>query len=309
MRAGRPRRSVVLEVDAGTRLAAPAAWSSGAAASPTPSARPSWRPPAEMGPARQVEACGRAAPGGCGACSATTWWPPGWSGRGRLAGCRPERRRRGGRLRHDPPGERRQAVAAPGRAGRPGRRGLELVLYPEPRSPPRPGDHGSRSTSTPAPDAFHVSFDPADEPAHWFVLDLAILRAHGRTLTGPPPAELVGPIPTPLAAGGGARLPGLAPGQRARPAAVGPQRLPRLALRRGGRLVLQGGRRRLGPGSAAATRPPSPPPWPSATATPPTPSTPPASAPSRTRSWRRWRGRWAEQAAGGHRSGRGGRGP
>ena len=42
---------------------------------------------------------------------------------------------------------------------------------------------------------YRLSLDPADEPAHWFLLDLAILRDHGRALTGPPPARLVGPIP------------------------------------------------------------------------------------------------------------------
>ena len=35
----------------------------------------------------------------------------------------------------------------------------------------------------------------ARDPSHWFVLDLDILRGHGRTLTGPPPADLVGPLP------------------------------------------------------------------------------------------------------------------
>jgi Domain of unknown function (DUF4111) len=75
-------------------------------------------------------------------------------------------------------------------------RGLELVLYTRaavaaPTRRPRFElnlDVGPRMP-------FHLSLDPADEPAHWFVLDLAILRDHGRTLTGPPPAELVGPVP------------------------------------------------------------------------------------------------------------------
>jgi hypothetical protein len=42
---------------------------------------------------------------------------------------------------------------------------------------------------------FHLSTDPASEPAHWFLLDLAILRGHGRPLAGPPARDLVGPIP------------------------------------------------------------------------------------------------------------------
>src|SRR5918994_5005570 len=32
----------------------------------------------------------------------------------------------------------------------------------------------------------HVSFDPRREPAHWFVVDLAILREHGVALARPP---------------------------------------------------------------------------------------------------------------------------
>ena len=112
-------------------------------------------------------------------------------------GVGPERRRRSGRLRHRPAGR-----APPGRRRRPGRAGRDLaaagpgagalsaaVAIPARR--PRFAVNLNAGPRMP----FHVSFDPADEPAHWFVLDLAILRAHGRTLTGPPPAELVGPIP------------------------------------------------------------------------------------------------------------------
>jgi Domain of unknown function (DUF4111) len=75
-------------------------------------------------------------------------------------------------------------------------RGLELVLYTRaavaaPAGPPAFElnlDVGPRMP-------YHLSLDPAAEPAHWFVLDLAILRDHGRTLAGPPPRDLVGPIP------------------------------------------------------------------------------------------------------------------
>jgi Domain of unknown function (DUF4111) len=41
----------------------------------------------------------------------------------------------------------------------------------------------------------HPSTDAAAEPAHWFVIDLAILREHGLALHGPPAHELVAPIP------------------------------------------------------------------------------------------------------------------
>jgi Mycothiol maleylpyruvate isomerase N-terminal domain/Domain of unknown function (DUF4111) len=75
-------------------------------------------------------------------------------------------------------------------------RGLELVLYARAAvaAPARrPQFEINLNTGPRMP--LHVSLDPASEPAHWFVLDLAILRDHGRTLTGPPPRELVGPIP------------------------------------------------------------------------------------------------------------------
>jgi hypothetical protein len=38
----------------------------------------------------------------------------------------------------------------------------------------------------------HVGLDPAAEPAHWFVLDLAIARERGATLLGPAPREVIG---------------------------------------------------------------------------------------------------------------------
>jgi hypothetical protein len=38
----------------------------------------------------------------------------------------------------------------------------------------------------------HVGLDPAAEPSHWFVLDLAIARQCGVALLGPPASELVG---------------------------------------------------------------------------------------------------------------------
>jgi hypothetical protein len=75
-------------------------------------------------------------------------------------------------------------------------RGLELVLYTrdavaEPARAPRfllNLDVGPRMP-------YHLGRDPAAEPSHWFLLDLAILRDHDRPLAGPPPRELVGPIP------------------------------------------------------------------------------------------------------------------
>jgi Domain of unknown function (DUF4111) len=66
----------------------------------------------------------------------------------------------------------RAAVAAPAR-----RPCFELNLDVGPRMP------------------YRLSLDPASEPAHWFLLDLDMLRGHGRPLAGPPPRDLVGPIP------------------------------------------------------------------------------------------------------------------
>jgi hypothetical protein len=42
---------------------------------------------------------------------------------------------------------------------------------------------------------YHLSFDPASEPSHWFVLDISIVREHGLQLIGPPAAEVFAPIP------------------------------------------------------------------------------------------------------------------
>ena len=75
-------------------------------------------------------------------------------------------------------------------------RGLEFVLYP----------HATVATPSPTPQFAinlnvgprmppHLSLDPASEPAHWFVVDLAILREHGVALVGPPAHQLVAPIP------------------------------------------------------------------------------------------------------------------
>ncbi len=39
--------------------------------------------------------------------------------------------------------------------------------------------------------------DPAAEPAHWFVLDICIVREHGLRLIGPPAREVFASIPRP----------------------------------------------------------------------------------------------------------------
>ena len=75
-------------------------------------------------------------------------------------------------------------------------RGLEFVLYARgalatPERRPRFAVNLNAGPRMP----YRLSLDPATEPAHWFLLDLAILRDHGRALAGPRPRELVGPIP------------------------------------------------------------------------------------------------------------------
>jgi Domain of unknown function (DUF4111) len=98
----------------------------------------------------------------------------------------------------DPPEALRRAVA--GRLGELAMswplRGLEFVLYARgavasPARRPRFAINLNVGPRMP----YRLSLDPAEEPAHWFLLDLAILRDRGRPLAGPPPAELVGPIP------------------------------------------------------------------------------------------------------------------
>jgi RimJ/RimL family protein N-acetyltransferase len=97
-----------------------------------------------------------------------------------------------------PPDELRRAIA--GRLGELALtwpvRGLEFVLYARatvatPARAPRFAINLNIGPRMP----YRLSLDPADEPAHWFLLDLAILRDHGRSLSGPPARDLVGPIP------------------------------------------------------------------------------------------------------------------
>ena len=75
-------------------------------------------------------------------------------------------------------------------------RGLELVLYTRAAvAHPVPAPCWELNLNVGRGMDHHLSRDPATDPPHWFVLDLDILRGYGRTLAGPPPAEVVGPIP------------------------------------------------------------------------------------------------------------------
>ena len=75
-------------------------------------------------------------------------------------------------------------------------RGMEFVLYPRaavamPARAPAFAINLNVGPRMP----LHLSTDPAAEPAHWFVIDLAILHEHGVALFGPPARDLVAPIP------------------------------------------------------------------------------------------------------------------
>jgi hypothetical protein len=74
---------------------------------------------------------------------------------------------------------------------------LELVVYArddlaEPRGP---AFHLYPNTGPRM--AHHAAYDPSDNPRFWFVLDVAIGRAAGRALAGPPAAEVLPELPAP----------------------------------------------------------------------------------------------------------------
>ena len=75
-------------------------------------------------------------------------------------------------------------------------RGLEFVLYDRRAvASPSPRSAFDINLNTGPRMDFHASFDPAEEPAHWFVVDRSIARSNAIRLYGPPPAELIAEIP------------------------------------------------------------------------------------------------------------------
>jgi hypothetical protein len=73
-------------------------------------------------------------------------------------------------------------------------RKLELVLFSESvaaQPGPRPRWELNLNTGS-ALAADHVGVDPAAEPSHWFVLDLALAHRHGLPLLGPDASRLIG---------------------------------------------------------------------------------------------------------------------
>jgi hypothetical protein len=77
-------------------------------------------------------------------------------------------------------------------------RGMEFVLYSrgavaEPSRRPRFEINLNAGPEMP----YHLSFDPASEPSHWFVLDISVVREHGLRLVGPPARKVFASIPRP----------------------------------------------------------------------------------------------------------------
>jgi hypothetical protein len=70
-------------------------------------------------------------------------------------------------------------------------RGLELVLYA--RDDLAAASYQLNLNTGPRMQQ-HASLDPREDPAFWFVIDLAIGREHGRPLFGPAPTEVLPPF-------------------------------------------------------------------------------------------------------------------
>jgi hypothetical protein len=76
---------------------------------------------------------------------------------------------------------------------------LELVVYRRAvLADPGPRPAFELNLNTGPEIADHVTGDPAHEPPHWFVLDLAAAREGSRAVTGPPLGDLLGPIEDPV---------------------------------------------------------------------------------------------------------------
>lgn len=75
-------------------------------------------------------------------------------------------------------------------------RGCEFVLYSKEKVATPALDAGFEVNLNSGPHMpFHVTYDPKDESAHWFILDRAIAREHGIRIYGPATRDLFGIIP------------------------------------------------------------------------------------------------------------------
>jgi hypothetical protein len=81
----------------------------------------------------------------------------------------------------------RRALPCPARA-------LELVVYDRAAvaAPGRTVPFQVNLNTGPAIQE-RITFEPGDEPSHWFVIDISIAREWARALVGPPPERLIGP--------------------------------------------------------------------------------------------------------------------
>jgi hypothetical protein len=78
-------------------------------------------------------------------------------------------------------------------------RGLELVVYPRATVEQPTAEPGFElNLNTGARMDFRADTEPGDIEGFWFAIDRSILREHGIPLHGPPPAELLAPIPREL---------------------------------------------------------------------------------------------------------------
>ena len=152
-----------------------------------------------MGPQELVEACGRAAAALLGRLLGDNLAAVYLGGSGALGGVAPDSDVDLVAVCHTAPSEeadRAAAAALSELAMTWPLRGLEFVLYTRAAvaAPARrPCFELNLNVGPRMP--YRLSLDSASEPAHWFLLDLDILRGHGRPLAGPPPCDLVGPIP------------------------------------------------------------------------------------------------------------------
>lgn len=76
---------------------------------------------------------------------------------------------------------------------------LELVVYRREvaaSAGPRPAFEINLNTGPAIAD--HVSYDPEEEPPHWFVLDLAAAADAALALAGPDPSTIFGPVSRPV---------------------------------------------------------------------------------------------------------------
>ena len=76
---------------------------------------------------------------------------------------------------------------------------LEFVLYAEAAVRNAAAEAGFELNLNTGRDVpFHLELDASGAERHWYVIDRAILREHGRALLGPPAAEVFAPIPRAL---------------------------------------------------------------------------------------------------------------